>query len=136
MELEFRAYDLRRQRMLKVKEIGLGGFNWIKCYSEQALGNDLNFGHNEYKLMQWTGLLDKNKTKIFDGDIILYSNSLESGIGQISFDVGFNIEWFIKTVKTENPVFSSPLFYFKCASELEVLGNKYQNNDLIERYGY
>jgi len=82
---------------------------------------------------QFTGLKDKNGVQIFEGDRILYQNSLEHGEGVITFHLGFNIEWDLNTVVTSNPSLISPLFYFGCEKEIEVIGNIHDNPELINR---
>lgn len=81
---------------------------------------------------QYTGLVDKNGKSIYEGDRILYSNSLERGEGLITFDRGFNIEWDLRTVVTNKPSLISPLFYFGCVDEIEVIGNIHENPELLQ----
>ncbi|CAG5001697.1 hypothetical protein DYBT9275_02723 [Dyadobacter sp. CECT 9275] len=86
----------------------------------------------DFTVGQFTGLIDKNGVEIYDGDRILYSNVLERGEGIITFHLGFNIEWDLNTVVTSNPSLISPLFYFGCAKEIEVIGNIHDNPELIK----
>lgn len=78
---------------------------------------------DRFELEQFTGLTDRNGKGIYEGDVIRYENDLEYGNGTIEFNCGFNIIWDLKTVKTNNPTIQSPLFYFQCSSEFEIIGN-------------
>lgn len=73
---------------------------------------------NLYKLMQYTGLKDKNGKEIYEGDIVL------AYIG--SFDSYKKYE-----VKLEFPI-CSPLNLINLEHPPEVIGNIYENPELIE----
>ena len=81
---------------------------------------------------QYTGLKDKNGIEIYDGDRIFYKNSQESGEGIISFSAGFTIEWDLETCITKTPTILSPLYYFQCSREIEVIGNIFDSPELLD----
>lgn len=122
-EIEFRAKD----------EYG----NWIYGL---LTGNKYNL--NEYAIFtqpyhgiypieketigQYTGLKDKNGVKIFEGDIVK--------IGKILWKV----EWFddfceFRLSNVSNESNKSFLNYYMCKYDLEVIGNIYDNPELLER---
>lgn len=70
---------------------------------------------------QFTGLKDKNGIDIYEGDEIFYKNCEESGKGYIEFQLGFVIVW--TEHKTQTPSMLSPLYYFGCSAEIEILSN-------------
>lgn len=86
-----------------------------------------------FDLMQYTGLKDKNGKKIFEGDIVRYANDEESGEGIIEAffnTVNLHCRW-IKQ-KTERPTLYTSIDYLGCAKEIEVIGNIFENPELLK----
>ena len=80
---------------------------------------------------QWTGLTDENNRKIFEGDICKYYNSEDKdGIAVIREDYA---EWRSGTIRQKEIM--TPLFYLKCSKEWEVIGNIFDNPELLQRAG-
>lgn len=76
---------------------------------------------------QYKGIDDKNKKKIFDKDICIYSNSEgEYGVGVIEDDY---VKWISGNLYEKHIM--TPLFYFKCGEEWEVIGNIFDSPNLF-----
>lgn len=79
---------------------------------------------------QYKGFTDKNKKKVFDADIYKeYNSKGETRIGVVS---EYYEEWIIKVGKMKPMV---PLLYLNYASngdELEVIGNVFDNLELLD----
>ena len=83
---------------------------------------------DDSKVMQYTGLKDKNGVEIFEGDVCKYKNSSPS-----CPDTIFAISWdnkqtrFCETYSTYIGDGS-----FLCSDKLEIIGNIYQNPELLK----
>lgn len=138
----FRAWNKREQKMIynaeDVYDGALSGWcgvdkennndGWISCFGEYL-------GREEYIVMQCTGLKDKNNKLIYEGDIIKYTDCEgKETIGYLCVD-RFNLLTFtdIKGVDfCEEWVDIVKAVFFAGTSKIEIVGNLYENKDLLE----
>lgn len=109
-EFEFRAFDSISKKM----------WNWDKI-KDIALVEFLNKEH--YAVMQYTGMLDKNGTKIFEGDIFKsWNNSNPPYIWT------HEVCWSFKCLSASDGIklISSTMLHVR-GKNVEVIGNVHQN---------
>lgn len=76
---------------------------------------------------QYTGLKDSTGKRIFEGDIVHYKNSIEQAKGLVEFEgCRFHFEW----IDIAEP--DGALYFFQCEKELEIIGNRFDNPELLE----
>lgn len=126
----YRAWDgSSLSRMYSPEEVMVGnGDIWI--FDEDSEGNEW-IVNNDLVLMQSTGLRDKNRIEIFEGDIVKVTdgdertNFPDGGIGTIcGLDKIFM--WYIDG-QVHNGLFDISQEYY-----IEVIGNIYENPELAE----
>lgn len=115
---KFRAWLKEEKRMTDVHEMTF-------IDGEVYLISDITgfYAYEEFKLMQSTGLKDKNGNEIFEGDIIKFS--IDNGfcygvdeIGSVSYRLGvFHVDVFL-------------LIDLIGGGEVEVIGNVYETKGL------
>ena len=123
MKPKFRAWLKEEKRMTDVNEMTF-------IDGEVYLISDVTdfYAYEEFKLMQSTGLRDKNGKEIFEGDIVKFTitNGFDYVVdeyGVVNYKQG---AFFI--VKD----FAEYLVSYVYTDEIEVICNIYENNELLE----
>ncbi|MDK0941198.1 YopX family protein [Clostridium perfringens] len=124
-EIKFRGWDSVNEVMLPVESI-----NFREGYVSLNEGdNSLTDTLEMIELMQYTGLKDKNRKEIYEGDILsikIYSGDkvIVEGKTVVEFKDGcFGVIW------GHDKAFLSLNSFFK--AKFEVIGNIYENPELL-----
>ena len=130
---KFRAYDSGSvTRMYQPDEVMVGDGNiWI--IDEDSDANEW-IVNNDIHLMQSTGLFDRNGKEIFEGDIL--ANGPDVMCMKRHNTLGFYVE---KKGRGEFIADGAVLEEFEedakeIADSLEIIGNIYENKDILEDY--
>lgn len=117
---KFRAWNLEKGIMHYNAEDTYDGIseNGIEHSNFSAVLED-----NEYVVMQSTGLKDKNGKLIYEGDIVKVSGYGVEGI--------FKMFWEDVTAQFAISIYESDCFEHS-QSVMEVIGNIYENKELLE----
>lgn len=130
-EIKFRAWDDGKKEWLLGYEMpNLGGFSlfgemmlfeeWARVLNEYLLGIPNKF--KDLKVMQYTGLKDKNGKEIYEGDIV----RSEVWAGE-AYSVSFNRGGFCFGNGDKNYLHDA-----KYLESFEVIGNIYENPELLD----
>ena len=132
-EIKFRAWDKRDCVMSAVWNISFKGWEDSQInYIELCGDGTYEIQEHEAVLMQYTGLKDKNDTEIYEGDIVLCSEE--------EYDREFKDTIIFKNAtfafSTYNSYSGGDFDWYTlehvCEDELEILGNIYENPELLK----
>ena len=125
MKPKFRAWDKHRQQMFANDELIIWNGNVYANDSKKLTCNNLKgWSIDDEYLMQSTGLKDKNGQEIFEGDILGTKDGLLNGVVEYRSDLGM---WTNSLIRYNN-------FERLCnvANSREIIGNVYENKELLE----
>lgn len=119
---KFRAWDKELQTML---DVSLIDFKKRVLVGEHWKFGETNFvSFDDIKLMQSTGLKDKNGKEVFEGDILGTKNGLLNGVVEYRTDLGM---WTNSLIRYNN---FERLYHI--AGDREIIGNIYENKELLD----
>lgn len=137
-EIKFRAWDKERKDMLyQLTQAPCFGLDEKDraCSIEDVLF----YYKNDFELMQYTGLKDKNGKEIYEGDILNYTiNNRNPEFGIVEFGnthhedkyesgyQGFYVNWLTELAKW----WRHDIYYWM--DKVEICGNIYENPELLE----
>ena len=139
-EIKFRAWDKSKNTFINYN---------VLCFSKEGFGYAKPLGYSNMsnpdnlEIIQYTGLKDKNGKEIYEGDIVkindkLYTVTYEIGsfmLVKCSEETDMYEEF--KNCWNDNVYPLSQLYWENdceedCIYQLEIVGNIYENKDLLE----
>jgi uncharacterized phage protein (TIGR01671 family) len=142
MKIKFRVWDKRNNRMIKPKKFAtikpvidfngnLGVMDTYKNYHWHGIVPE-----DEYEVMLFTGILDKNDIEIYEGDIL---KDTDNEIYYVDFIRGC---FYLRTNYKSFPHLGWAEWLPMCEidrlanpTEFEVIGNIYENPELLSKVG-
>ncbi len=137
-DIKFRIWDKYEKQMYPISSIDYDIFSQeiriIAIGHKNGMCTSYNKNHNSEKcditaleLMQYTGIHDIKGKEIYEGDIVKVDNI---DLAIIYFDDD-RMAWGIKPINEF--YFDSPLLSENISLELRVIGNIYDNSDLLKK---
>ena len=131
-EIKFRGWDKELNFMINIKRYKIG-FNGQVLFDNND--KELYNQTNKIELMQYTGQKDKNNVEIYEGDICSfvifdYLDNDTSYTSNVIFQQG-SFGFIIKNHQNEE-FFYELSYILSQDDEVQVLGNIYENQDLIK----
>ena len=131
-EIKFRAWDKKNKKIVREFSINISklkNISFLSILSWYWQVNKVKFGPqpDDLELMQFTGLKDRNGENIYEGDIVkcIHNNNTSA------------IRWeerLVEDIKTEETYLTAGFFLEEPSScEFEVIGNIYENPDLLNK---
>ena len=130
-EIKFRAWLKEEKKIVNIETMHFTE-KWIgyHIFYEEEKKKKFEFSDSEnFELMQYTGLEDKNGIEIYEGDILKYKFPYDRRLKHVSL---------VKFIETEasfglKDIYGNeiPLYRITANNYFEVVGNIYENPELL-----
>ena len=117
-EIKFRAWNPETDTMFEVNEMDLYGSGKVMVHKWASSYTD------NWPLMQFTGLRDKNGKEIWESDVLRWDINGKSYVGRVGYDNSFASFWLDTTCSGINDW---------ARGQYEVLGNIFEHPHLLEK---
>ena len=125
---KYRAWNAEKKIMCyKHEDEEQHWFDGVCCSDVEMINGRLNSGLSAYEYMQYIGVDDKNGKEIYEDDIVLSDDGKVGRVQWFEEHLAFMI-WCV----TDNKVYFA---YDNDFSKIEVIGNVYENADLLKEAG-
>lgn len=119
-DIKFRVWDKENKTMNKARKLDFLG-NRVKINNDIDFVLNMNSKKNQnIELMQYIGIKDKKGKEIYEGDIVRY---FKDELAIIEFKRGCFV------IESKNHID----YFHEILGEIEVVGNIYENEDLLEK---
>ena len=129
-EIKFRAWNSEEKKMVKVDSICFNENGLIDITCEGSYEGSYYDPVDEYIIMQYTGLKDKNGKEIYEGDIIAVGVTKSINIERRDcpkYKIIFTDGYFGMKYLPDKE-----LTMMYCTEDSEIIGNIYENPELLK----
>ena len=105
---------------------------WQRALISRACGDEWVSFEKIEAFLEWTGLKDKNGKEIFEGDILDRNDTILCVVTFEDGKFGWNIQYKKPRLDQRKDCFGRSYANQEEASKLEVIGNIYENKELLE----
>ena len=126
-KIKFNVWDTKRKYMYHLLE---DGWSFGTCEADRAVSWEDVFAEKDTGLipLQYTGLTDRNGLKIYDGDILSFILTEFNGSAYVDKEVVDVVEYGEAVFEVDGV----PLYFaYHDDAELEIIGNIYENKELL-----
>ena len=134
-EIKFRVWD--SEEMISLSEAFL---KYIIGIQEDDKSNQLEVFYNHVKLMQYTGLKDKNGVEIYEGDIVFYKFASYQDISEVIYNKNYTKFEMVSLKEGDNTsackfkkgrIHEINKTFIDGYDYVKVIGNIYENEDYL-----
>lgn len=138
-EIKFRGWHAVQKKMYSAEEMASDQLTLLPTgqfinVSGEATWKSQIMPPDKFIPLQYTGLKDRNGKEIYEGDIIGIPSLEEEGTFEIG-EVYWNdreAAWYVKTDESDDELNSFADDQFRPEDNCEVIGNIYENPELLE----